>query len=166
MNTTKEASSSAFEQINKNLINNIRGERYMQCLGIYCWMKANAVYTDEYELHLGGNKSVTLKKGEISHSLSIFADIWKVSYNTASAIIREMVELGMIEIVGKVKGNTCGNRYIYKVKDFFCQTEKELSNFENKLSNFENKLSKNENKLSNFENKLSKNENKLSNFEN
>lgn len=117
METTKNASSCAFEQINKNLINTVRGKHYMECLGAYCWMKANRVFSDEYAIAVGNYRREVLYKNEVSYSLRYLAKAWNFGVEKTIAVLKEMEKLNMIKLSRTIKGANTEAQNVYYVFD-------------------------------------------------
>lgn len=161
MNTTKEASSSRFEQINKDLINNVRGKKYLECLGAYCWMKSNAVFTESFDIAIGAYRRETLYKNEISYSLNYLAKAWSITDDKVSSILEEMEKFDMIKRVRAIKGLTKGIQYVYKVNDKFLFCDNKLAENANKLAENTNQLAETDNQLADFANQLAETDNRL-----
>lgn len=161
MNTTKEASSSRFEQINKDLINNVRGKKYLECLGAYCWMKSNAVFTESFDIAIGAYRRETLYKNEISYSLNYLAKAWGITDDKVSSILEEMEKFDMIKRMRAIKGLTKGIQYVYKVNDKFLFCDNKLAETDNKLAENTNQLAETDNQLADFANQLAETDNRL-----
>ena len=146
METTKNASSSTFEQINKNLINSISNARQMQCLGMYCWFKANSVFTDNYEVYVN-SKKILLNKDEICYTNFFLAKHFNIESHTIGKIIEEMISMKMITPMRKVETKKNCFTTIYRVNNTF-----DIVKHTNDVVNFTNDIVKNTNDIVNITN--------------
>ena len=146
MNTTKEASSSTFEQINKNLINSISNARQMQCLAMYCWFKANSVFTDNYGVYVN-SKKILLNKDEICYTNFFLAKHFNIESHTVGKIIEEMISMKMITPMRKVEIKKNCFTTIYRVNNVF-----DIVKNTNDIVNFTNDVVKNTNDIVIFDN--------------
>ena len=119
----EEATQDQFVKVNRQLIKNISGKRYIECIGAYCWMKANMIFTDDFEISIGTNRKEILNKNEISYPINFFGKAWRMSDHKVSSLLKEMEELGMIKQVREIDGYSRGKQFVYRINDKLAETD-------------------------------------------
>lgn len=146
METQKSTSQQSFEKINKNIINMISSKDELAAFGLYCWLKANCVFTNNYKIKIGYTE-ITLNENEFCYSESFLAKKYNMSRTYVRTLMNILKDKEMISIVNKIKTD---NYYsiIYRVNFFLTTNETPLSP-ENRCLSPENRpLSREDRRLS------------------
>ena len=71
--------------------------------GAWCWLLSHAAYADAPDPSWG-----TLREGEVAVSTRRLAEAWGVGHHAARAILSDLVEAGLAEVVRKAVGASGG----------------------------------------------------------
>ena len=71
--------------------------------GAWCWLLSRAAYADTPDPSWG-----TLREGEVAVSTRRLAEAWGVGHHAARAILSDLVEAGLAEVVRKAVGASGG----------------------------------------------------------
>lgn len=139
METQKSTSQQSFEKINKNIINMISSKDELAAFGLYCWLKANCVFTNNYKIKIGYTE-ITLNENEFCYSESFLAKKYNMSRTYVRTLMNILKDKEMISIVNKIKTD---NYYsiIYRVNFFLTTNKTPLSPENTRMSQEDRPLS-------------------------